>query len=234
MRDVNYQSLHIEQKSGFKSEFYKFVLKPIIMKDKPIDSYINKAQPFAKPIFVKLRLLIHEACPEVIESIKWGMPAFDYEGPLCNLAAFKQHCVFGFWKAALLKDPQKLLQPRALYGGEAMGHLGRITSLQDIPSDKQMIGLIQQAMKLNLNGVKLERKKPEASKPIVIPEILKKSLSKNLTAKMHFDEFSSSAKREYVEWITEAKTEATVQKRLAKAIEWIAEGKKRNWKYEKK
>lgn len=204
------------------------------MKNPKIDKYIQEAQPFAKPILEKLRLLIHTACPEVVESIKWGMPAFDYHGPLCNMAAFKQHCVFGFWKASLMKDPKKLLQPNAMKGGEAMGHLGRITSLKDIPSDKQMISLIHQAMQLNLDGVKVERKKPETVKVVEVPEILKKALNKNKVAKMFFDEFSSSAKREYIEWITEAKTEATVQKRLTTSIEWIADGKKRNWKYEKK
>ena len=203
------------------------------MKDPKIDQYIKSAQPFAKPILKKLRSIIHEACPDVVESIKWGMPAFEYKGPLCNIAAFKEHCVFGFWKQSLLKDPKKILQPLALHGGEAMGHLGRITSLDDIPNEKELIKLIQQSMKLNVDGVKVEKKKSD-TKPLEIPEALLKALAKNKKAKTVFDSFSPSAKKDYAEWISEAKTDATIEKRLSTAIEWITEGKKRHWKYEKK
>src|SRR5438874_9153330 len=111
-------------------------------KDNRIDAYIEKAQPFAKPILKHLRKLIHQACPEVQETIKWGMPSFDYKGPFVSMAAFKAHAVFGFWKARLLKDPHNYLGERAIDGGEAMGHLGRLTKLSDLPPDKVMLDFI--------------------------------------------------------------------------------------------
>src|SRR6185369_7961512 len=104
--------------------------------DKRVDAYIAKAQPFAKPILEHLRMLIHKGCPEVQETIKWGMPSFDYKGPFFSIASFKEHAVFGFWKAKLLKDPKNYLSDRANEGGEAMGHGGRITKLSDLPPDK--------------------------------------------------------------------------------------------------
>jgi uncharacterized protein YdeI (YjbR/CyaY-like superfamily) len=204
------------------------------MKITGIDAYIEKSQPFAKPILIKLRELVHKACPDVQELIKWSMPAFDYKGPMLNMAAFKHHCVFGFWKGQLLKDPGKYLQERATNGGDSMGQLGKITSLKDLPPDKVMIDFIKQAMKLNEDGIKVEKKKPAPGKQLEVPDVLSKALNKNKVAKMHFEEFSPSARKEYIEWINDAKTEATRLKRLTTAIEWIVEGKRRNWKYEKK
>ncbi|MCX6275165.1 MAG: DUF1801 domain-containing protein [Bacteroidetes bacterium] len=118
-------------------------------KDKRIDAYISKAQPFAQPVLKKLRTLVHKACPEVTETIKWGMPAFEYMGPLLGFAAFKQHCVAGFWKHKLLKDPKGYLGERKNQGGEAMGNLGRMASVKDLPPDRAIIGFIKQAVKLN-------------------------------------------------------------------------------------
>ncbi|HEX6915679.1 MAG TPA: YdeI/OmpD-associated family protein [Chitinophagaceae bacterium] len=203
-------------------------------KDKRIDEYIKKAQPFAQPIMRHLRELIHEAVPEVTETIKWGMPYFDYKGLLCSFASFKQHAVFGFWKGPLISDPKGYLQERSAKGGEAMGHLGRITSLSDLPPDKVLIGFIRQAKKLNDEGAKV----PDAAKkikPVVpVPDYFTNALKRNRKAKSAFDTFSPSHQREYVEWITEAKTEATREKRLDQALEMLCEGKKRNWKYEQK
>src|SRR6187455_2457712 len=125
------------------------------MKDDRIDEYIKKAQPFAQPVMVKLREIIHKACPEVVESIKWGMPSFEYKGPICHFASFKQHCVFGFWKTTLIKDPGDYLQERSAQGGEAMGNLGRMTSVKDLPPSKVLIDFIKQSMKLNEEGIKV-------------------------------------------------------------------------------
>lgn len=199
--------------------------------DKRIDAYIAKAQPFAQPILKHLRKLIHQANPEVQETIKWGMPCFDYKGTFCNMAAFKQHVSFGFWKAALLKDPHGYLQERSSQGGEAMGNLGRITSIKDLPPDKVIIDFVKQAKKLNDDGIKVPVKAGKEKTTLVIPDYFTQALSKNKKALAVFENFSYSNKKEYVEWITEAKTESTQQKRLDTAIEWISEGKIRNWKY---
>ncbi len=204
------------------------------MSDKRIDTYIEKAQPFAQPILKKLRVLIHKGCPEVVETIKWGMPFFEYKGPLCNIAAFKQHCVLGFWKGTLLKDLNNHLQSRAIDGGEAMGHFGKITSVKDLPSDKVILNFIKQAAKLNDDGIKVTKKMVKATTEIEIPEALQVALNKNKKAKLAFENFSASHKREYLEWITEAKTDVTRNKRIQSTIEWITDDKKRNWKYEKK
>ncbi len=202
-------------------------------KDKRIDTYIAKSPLFAQPILTHMRILIHKACPEVIETIKWGMPFFDYKGPMFNFAAFKAHCVGGFWKAKLLKDEHNYLGERKNNGGEAMGHLGRMTALTDLPPDKVMLDFIKQHMKLNEAGVKIE-KKPPTPKKLVMPLVLRHALTKNKTAVVEFQKFSASQQREYADWIAGAKTDTTKQKRLATAIEWISEGKIRNWKYLKK
>jgi len=195
--------------------------------DPRVDAYIEKSADFAKPILSHLRKLIHKACPEVVETIKWSMPAFDHHGMLCNFAAFKQHCAFGFWK-------QSLMESDAFPDNKtAMGSFGRLTSQKDLPKDKVMIGLIHQAMELNEKGVKVQKKKPAAAKEaLVVPGDLTKALSKNKTAKTAFEKFSYSHKKEYVQWIEEAKTEVTRNKRLATTVEWLSEGKKRNWKYD--
>jgi len=202
------------------------------VKDKRLDAYIAKSAPFAQPILKHLRELVHKACPEAEETMKWSFPHFNYLGStLCSMAAFKQHMAFGFWKASLMKDPNKILQKGER---EAMGHFGRITSLKDLPSDKIMIVYIKEAARLNKDGVKIVKKpKPTEKKELVAPKYLVAALSKNKAAKKHFDEFSYSKKKEYIEWLTEAKSDETRKKRLTTAVEWISEGKGRNWKYER-
>jgi len=196
-----------------------------------VDAYILKAQPFAQPILNHLRKLVHQACPEVEETIKWGFAAFDYKGPFCTMAAFKQHCAFGFWKAALMKDADKLKRAQS----NSMGHLDRLTSLKDLPSDKQMISYLKEAMKINEAGLKLApRKKAVDTKPLAVPPYFKTALSKNKKATEHFTNFAPGQKKEYILWLTEAKTEETRNKRMEQAVEWISEGKIRNWKYLKK
>ena len=194
--------------------------------DKRIDAYIEKSAEFAQPIMTHLRELIHKACPEVSETLKWSMPAFEYKGILCGFAAFKQHATLMFWKQSLLESDAF---PK---NKTAMGSFGRITSLKDLPGDKVLLGLIHQAMELNEKGIKVPKKPAAPKKELVVPEILTKALSKHKAAKTTFENFPYSCKKEYVEWITEAKTEPTRDKRLATTIEWLAEGKRRNWKYE--
>ncbi len=200
-------------------------------REKKFDEYIKKAQPFAQPILTHLRELVHKICPDVEEKIKWGMPFFDYKGPMCHMASFKQHAVFGFWKAALMKDKELLEMAKSEV---AMGHLGKITSLKDLPSNKQLTAYIKDAMQLNEAGVKLPAKPKAAAKPVEVPAELTVALKRNKAAKATFEAFSNSHKKEYIEWITEAKTEATREKRLEQAIEMMAEGKSRNWKYHAK
>ncbi len=200
-------------------------------KIKVVDLYIYKSADFAKPILEHFRYLVHKACPQVEEKIKWSFPHFDYKGNMmCSMAAFKQHCAIGFWKASIMDDKHKLFNSE-----EAMGHLGKITSLKDLPADKLLLEYIKEAMKLNEDDVKLPgRTKKTASKPIETPEYFLAALKKNKTAQKNFEAFSPSHKKEYIEWITEAKTEVTRNKRIQQSIEWITEGKGRNWKYVRK
>ena len=201
-------------------------------KEKVIDNYIAKSADFAKPILNHIRELVHKTCPDVEEKMKWSFPHFDYKGEMmCSMAAFKQHMAFGFWKAALMKDP--VLKETAK-SEVAMGHLGRITSIKDLPSDKKMIAWIKEAMKLNEQGIKVAKPKPTGKKELTVPDYFTKALAKNKKAKQVFDASSYSYKKEYVMWITEAKTEETRKSRMATALEWIGEGKIRNWKYERK
>ncbi len=200
-------------------------------KDPRIDTYIVKSADFAKPILNHLRALVHKACPDAEETMKWSFPHFDYKGEMmCSMAAFKQHCSFGFWKAALMKDPVLIANAKS---EAAMGHLGRITSLKDVPADKIILGYIKEAMKLNDDNIKVAKPKPASKSELIIPLYFTAALKKNKKALAVFEGFSYSNKKEYVLWVTEAKTEDTRNKRLTQAIEWMAEGKVRNWKYVK-
>lgn len=201
-------------------------------RDKRIDSYILKSADFAIPILNHLRELVHVACPEVEESIKWSFPHFGYQGEMmCSMASFKQHCAFGFWKAALMKDKKLMANAE---GETSMGHLGKITSLKDLPSDAAMIRYIKEAMKLNDLGIKVEKKRPLPSNELVVPDYFLKELKRNKAALNAFESFSPSNKKEYVIWITDAKTVDTRARRIEQALEWMEEGKTRNWKYMKK
>ncbi len=196
--------------------------------DPRVDAYLAKSAEFAKPILGHLRALVHAACPEASETIKWGFPHFEYHGLLCHMAAFKKHCAFGFWHKAMRG---------AIDGGKAgtaMGQLGRIESLDDLPSDAALKRHIKEAMKLNAAGVKSPRPNRAAKKPLVVPADIKKALAADKPARATFDAFSPSHRREYVEWITDAKQPATRQRRIAQMLELLAEGKSRNWKYKKR
>jgi len=201
-----------------------------VSKDKRIDAYIAKSKDFAKPILTRIRKVVHEACPDVVETVKWGMPHFDYKGMMCGMASFNEHCTFGFWKAKLMNDYDKKFET---IGETAMGHFGRITSMKDLPSDAIIKKYVKEACRLNDEGLTVSRPAPKAKTPLKVPAYFKAALAKNKMAQMHFDEFSYSKKKDYVEWITEAKTEETRNKRMATSIEWLTEGKGRNWKYER-
>lgn len=193
-------------------------------RDRRVDAYIAKSADFAKPILEYIREVVHEACPDVEETIKWGFPNYQYKGMLCSMAAFKEHCTFGFWKGSLVVDAADRRSD------DAMGQLGRITKLSDLPPRKKLVAYVKKARELNDAGVKVVRKtKPKPA--LEPPADLLAALKKNKKAHASFEGFPPSHKREYVEWIIDAKTDETRQRRLAQAVEWIAEGKPRNWKY---
>ncbi|MEW6361619.1 MAG: YdeI/OmpD-associated family protein [Acidobacteriota bacterium] len=195
--------------------------------DPRIDAYIEQAADFAKPILLHIRGLVHQACPEITETMKWSFPHFDYKGIVCSMAAFKRHCAFGFRKQSLLESDAFPKEKTA------MGSFGRITSLKDLPADSEMISLIKKAVALNEAGIKAEKKKPQPPKELKVPEALAAALAKNKKARAVFDKLSYSHRKEYIEWIEGAKTEPTRLKRIATTLEWITEGKSLNWKYER-
>ncbi len=192
-----------------------------------VDAYIARSQPFARPILEHLREVVHGACPDVVEEMKWSMPHFTYKGMLAGMAAFKSHCTFGFWKGKLILDQDAINR-------EAMGHFGNIRSLDDLPSKRTLVGYVKKAAKLNDEGVKVPRApRARAPRPVAVPPELAAALRRSRKARETFESFSPSHKREYIEWITEAKREETREKRLATTIEWLEEGKPRHWKYTK-
>jgi hypothetical protein len=197
-------------------------------RDKRIDAYITKAPEFAKPILRHIREIVHEAVPESDETVKWGSPFFEYKGILCGVSAFKAHCALVLWKSKhILPDGQK--------SAGAMGAFGRLTSVKDLPPKKVLISYFKRARQLNEEGVgsPIAARVKKEKKDLVVPPYFLAALKKDKKAKATFDGFSYSKQRDYVEWVTEAKTEETRNKRLATSIEWLAEGKARNWKYER-
>ena len=195
-------------------------------KDSRIDAYIAKSADFAKPILKRLRKVVHAGCPGVEETMKWSMPHFDYKGVMCGMAAFKQHCVFGFWKEALIFDRDTAAEK------PAMGSFGCIRSLADLPDQKTLIQYVKKAAALNDAGIKAPgRTQPKKRAPLEVPDYFSAALKKNAKARKTFENFPPSKRREYLEWVTEAKREETRRERLATSIKWLADGKPRHWKY---
>jgi uncharacterized protein YdeI (YjbR/CyaY-like superfamily) len=203
------------------------------MQDARVDAYLAKAGPFAQPVLKHLRTLVHQACPEVEETIKWGFPFFMYRGiVLASMAAFKAHCSFGLWgpeiRAVLVKD--------GFAPSNSAGSFGRITRIEDLPKDKVLLGYLRQAAGFVASGERITtltpRPKKKAKVAIQMPAEFAAALKKSRAAATVFAEFSPSCKREYVEWIAEAKRPETQARRIEQAMEWITEGKARNWKYQ--
>ena len=194
-------------------------------RDRRVDDYIAKQRDFAKPILTYVRDVMHEGCPDVEETIKWGMPSFTYHGILAGMAAFKEHASFGFWKHGLLFG-----DGRGRDQG-AMGSFGRLSSVKDLPSRRELLALVKKACELNATGAKPAPRIKRPAKPIPMPAEFKAALAKNRKAQANFDAFPPSHRREYLQWISEAKRDETRDKRIAEAVRWIAEGKQRNWKY---
>ena len=193
--------------------------------DPRIDAYIARQADFARPILERLRTVVHEACPGVEETLKWSMPTFLYGGAiLASMAAFKQHASFGYWKHADVMGEG--------IERDGMGSYGRMSSVKDIPAKKTLVADLKRAMQLNVDKAKPARKTAAPKPPAEAPADLVAALKKNAKARKTFDGFPPSAQRDYIEWIVEAKREETRAKRLAQTVEWLAEGKRRNWKYE--
>lgn len=197
-------------------------------KDKRINAYIDKAEPFARPILTKIRSVFHEGCPEIEEDIKWGAPSFQYKGMLGGMASFNKHVSYGFWKAQLMADPEGILETAPGKGSFSF----KASRITDLPTEKILVAYVKEARRVNDAGLKAPTKKRKLDQSIAVPDYFQEALNENKKACATFDGFPYSKRRDYVEWLTDAKREATRVKRTATAIEWLAEGKSRNWKYE--
>ena len=202
-------------------------------RDPRIDAYIIKSADFAIPILDYWRETVHAACPDVKETMKWSMPFFEYKnGNLCSMASFKYHCGFHFWLYSKMKDPDNLFSGDGENSG--MGQFGKIKKIEDLPSEEQIIALIHDAMSLIDNGVKITKDPAKkVVKELEVPDYILEAIDDNPGAQENFGGFSLSQKKEYIDWIVEAKSEATRIKRLEQAVIWMEEGKTRNWKYQK-
>ncbi len=197
--------------------------------DPRIDAYIAEAAPFAQPILRHLRKLIHATSPEITEAFKWSHPTYLYRGKMfCGTAAFKAHATLGFWH----QDMEKLLSKEIGKTYDAMGMLGRLTSLSDLPDDQTLARYFKTAISLYDQGVP-SKSKPKPKPALKTPADLQSALKKNKSASATWEKFSPSHRREYIEWITEAKRPETRANRLETTLTWLKDGKSRNWKYEK-
>jgi uncharacterized protein YdeI (YjbR/CyaY-like superfamily) len=196
-----------------------------VTRDPRVDAYIARQADFARPILDHLRACVHSACPETKETLKWGMPSFLYKGKiLAGMAAFKAHATFGFWRSGVAAEVGA--------GQDAMGQFGRLTSVADLPALDRLAALIGKAM-ASIDSGPPPKKAPRPPKPeLPVPDALKAALEANPRAAEVFDAFAPSCRREYVEWVAEAKRPETRDKRIVQAVAWMAQGKKRNWKYE--
>ena len=196
------------------------------MKNAKVDAYIERAAPFARPVLERLRAAAHAASPDIEETIKWGVPHYEHKGVLFGTAAFKEHIRCVVWKSSLIK------QELGLPDQKVLKQLFKMTGEKDLPAKPALATIIKTAIRLNDEGVKVARPKPEAKAAVVVPSYLTKALAKAPKAKAAFAAFSPSHKREYVDWLTQAKTEETRNRRLATALDQMAAGKSRHWKYQ--
>ena len=191
--------------------------------DPRINEYIARSQAFATPILRRIKAIVHAGCPDVEETLKWGTPSFSYRGILCGRASFKAHCVFGFWKSELLAERFQSSKESA---GEAMSQFGHLKTVKELPSRTTMLRLVRLAAQLNEGGIKSAAPpKTALPKAVRAPADLLAALQNNARARAGYDNLSPSQKREYIEWITEAKRDETRKRRVATAVEWLAEGR---------
>lgn len=196
-------------------------------KDPRVDAYIEDAGAFARPILTHLRKLIHQGCPDAKETIKWGSPFFEYKGVLCGLAAFKAHCSLFFWRDI---DVSQWL-PKTNTAGAGMGQFGKLSSLAELPKDSVILTCMRAAVEQRNSPKSKAKRARQPGKELPVPDDLKKALAKNKKAAETFKAFAPSHRREYIDWITEAKRPETREQRVQTTVGWVAEGKQRNWKY---
>lgn len=200
--------------------------------NKKVTDYIAKSADFAKPILNHLREIIQSTCPDAEEDIKWGTPHYSYKGDhLVMMAGFKNHCSFSLYKAEMMKD--KTIQDSVMTG-KKFGYMDKVKDFSELPAKKVLVAYIKEAMMINESGIKKERPKADKPKVVELPDYFAKALKANAKANKVFNEKSDSFRKEYIVWITDAKTEDTRQKRIEQSLEWIAEGKGRFWQYAKK
>ena len=194
-------------------------------RDERIDSYIAKAQPFARPILEHVRSRVHAAAPEAEETTKWSAPAFTIDGKiLLIMAAFKAHAAINFWRGQELRGDQA--------NADGMGQFGKLMSLADLPGEAELDRLIREAATL-AKAAPAPRQVKHAPKPAAeIHPDFAAALKASSQAQATLDGFPPSARREYLDWVAEAKQDATRAKRIADAVQWLSEGKRRHWKYE--
>ena len=193
--------------------------------DSRIDAYIDRAQPFARPILKHVRERVHAVVPEAEETMKWSSPAYVLGGKILLMtAAFKQHAALNFWRGQELRGEKA--------NADAMGQFGKIASLADLPADAELDRLIRDAAELTKSAPAPRKTKHEPKPPPQIHPDFAAALVKAPKAQGALDGFPPSAQRDYLEWISEAKQDATRAKRIATAVEWLSEGKRRHWKYE--
>lgn len=195
-------------------------------KSPEVTAYIAKSAPFAKPIFERLRRLFHAACPAIEEKLKWGCPSFEYKGMVGGFAGFKEHAAFGFWRQDVLPDPEGLFKSRGAFGS-------KLTGVSELPSDEIILQYIRRAVEMNEKGAPA-RFKAKPKPPLKVPSYFLAAVRRNPKALATYQAFPPSQKREYVEWVVDAKQEETRTKRLETAVAWMAQGKVRNWKYVRK
>lgn len=193
--------------------------------DPRIDAYLAAAPEFARPVLMRLREDVHAACPDVVETIKWSRPHFLLDGQLlCGMSAFKAHCAFGFWAREGAAPGQ----------AGALGDYGRITRLADLPGRTELRRQIRAAAALLRAGAPRARKPDRAPRPaLALPDDFAAALAQVPAARRHYDAFAPSKQRDYLEWVLEARRDDTRARRIAQAVEWLAEGKARHWKYER-
>ena len=194
-------------------------------RDPRVDAYIARAQPFARPILEHVRSRVHAAVPEVEETLKWSAPSFTIGGKILLMtAAFKAHAALNFWRGQELRGDQA--------DADAMGQFGKLTSVKDLPPDKELDALIRKAAQLTASAPAPRKVKHAPKPPAELHPEFAAALKAAPKAKATLDGFPPSARRDYLDWIAEAKQDSTRQKRIATAVEWLAEGKRRHWKYQ--
>ena len=194
-------------------------------RDPRIDAYIAKSADFARPILEHVREAVHRACPDAEETLKWSMPHFTFRGRiLAHMAAFKAHCALGFWNAEVAGGAGR--------GAGAMGQFGRITSLEELPAKAELGRMVRQQAALIESGQAVIRTPKVAKAALEAPADLVAALKENAAARKTFDAFPPSSQREYVEWVLDAKRPGTRASRIAQAVEWMRQGKRRHWKYQ--